>query len=316
MSVVVIGDINVDMEIRLPRESLVTNPTNPDPRLLGGGSAANTAAALGRLGVESKFVGTVGNDSFGTFAKENLHDSGVDVDLVGTTSTSPTVVVVTVVPPDGDRLIYVWPPSGGAHQEVTPELAVGAVVGAEWLHVSGICLRVAPAREAILAAMTAARSAGVPVSLDLNLRLENWGWQGEFRTVIEQAVGLCDVVMGTAIDEIVPLAGLDDPLDAAQAIAANARVVIARFGAQGCAGCSADGVVEMPSFDVDAVDTVGAGDAHNAGFIYASLNGRGLEESLRWGNAVAALTVSRSGARSTPSLVEVESFLNDNIERP
>ena len=75
MRVVVIGDINVDMEIRLPHGSQVTTHANPDPRLLGGGSAANTAAALGRLGVDSRFVGTVGDDSFGSFAKENLHES-------------------------------------------------------------------------------------------------------------------------------------------------------------------------------------------------------------------------------------------------
>ena len=125
MSVVVIGDINVDMEICLPQGPTVVAHANPDPRLLGGGSAANTAAALGRLGLDSRFVGTVGEDSFGRFAKENLREAGVDVDLVDTTSDDPTVVVITVVPPDGDRLIYVWPSSGGAHKEIRAGVAVG-----------------------------------------------------------------------------------------------------------------------------------------------------------------------------------------------
>jgi len=309
MSVIVIGDINVDMEICLPQGPRVVAHGNPDPRLLGGGSAANTAAALGRLGLDSRFVGTVGEDSFGRFAQENLREAGVDVDLVDTTSDDPTVVVITVVPPDGDRLIYVWPSSGGAHQEIRSGVAVGAVEGADWLHVSGICLRVAPARDAMLEAMAYARSIDVPVSLDLNLRLENWGWGGDFRRVIEQAIDLADIVMGAAADEIMPLSGSEDPLTAAQDIAGSERIVVERLGEEGAVGCDADGIVSVPSFEIDVVDTVGAGDAHNAGFIYAQLLGLDLEASLRWGNAVAALTVSHQGARGTPSLADVESLL-------
>ena len=79
MTVVVLGDANVDMEIRLPQPDIDRAHSNPDPRLLGGGSAANTAAALGRLGVECKFVGVVGSDSFGRHATESLAEAGVDV---------------------------------------------------------------------------------------------------------------------------------------------------------------------------------------------------------------------------------------------
>ena len=58
MKTVVIGDLNIDMEIRLPHGDRVAAHSNPDPRVLGGGSAANTAAALGRLGADCRFVGT------------------------------------------------------------------------------------------------------------------------------------------------------------------------------------------------------------------------------------------------------------------
>ncbi len=309
MRVLVVGDINVDMEILLPHREQVDIHSNPAPRLLGGGSAANTAAALGRLGVHCQFVGTVGDDSFGSFARTSLGKAGVDVALVESTPQAPTVTVITVVPRDGDRLIYVWPPSGGAHQEIDSEVAVEAVHGADWVHISGICLRLSPAREALLATMTHAKTLGIPVSLDLNLRLENWGWDDAFREVMETAVELCDIVMGSGTDEVAPLAGITDPLAAARHLAARHGTVVTRLGPSGSFACSADGEVAVPGFAVEVADTVGAGDAHNAGFIVSMLRGSDLGEALRWGNAVAALTISTPGARSTPTLAEVENLL-------
>ncbi len=309
MTVVVLGDANVDMEVRLPHPDIDRAHSNPDPRLLGGGSAANTAAALGRLGVECKFVGVVGSDSFGRHATESLAEAGVDVSGVETTRDSPTVTVITVVPVDGERLIYVWPPTGGAHAELSAKAATTALKSGDWLHVSGICLRVSPARESILAAMKQSRGAGVPVSLDLNLRLENWGWDGGFREVVEEAVSYSDVVMGSAMDEIVPLAGVQGVADAARKLAGLDRIAVARLGSDGAMVAWDDRVVSVPSFEAVSADTVGAGDAHNAGFIAARLRGSGVEEAVLWANALAALTVSRHGARSTPTMAEVEALL-------
>jgi sugar/nucleoside kinase (ribokinase family) len=64
-----------------------------------------------------------------------------------------------------------------------------------------------------------------------------------------------------------------------------------------------------PAFDVPIVDTLGAGDAFDAGFIAACLAGHDTRESLRWGNAVAALKIGRPGARGTPSREELEALL-------
>jgi fructokinase/2-dehydro-3-deoxygluconokinase len=309
VSVVVVGDANVDLELRLPEPGSGAVHANPDPRLFGGGSAANTAAALARLGVSCRFVGAVGDDGYGRFATASLEEAGVDVGGVVATRRAPTVMVLVVVPPDGDRLIYVWPPTGGAHADLDPETATAGAADADWLHVSGICLRVSPAREAVLAAMEQAQSAGVPVSFDLNLRLENWGWEAAFRDVAMAAVERADVVVGAATDEIAALAGVTDPVEAALTLSGDERLVIARRGASGAIGCSSDGVVSVPGFEVAVVDTVGAGDAFNAGFIAARLRGAGVGDSLRWGNAVAALTIARHGARSTPSSSEVQGLL-------
>lgn len=309
MSVLVVGDTNVDLEIRLPSDVHRKTHANPDPQLFGGGSAANTAAALARLDVACRFAGAVGDDSFGRFAVESLSEAGVDTGGVVVAPEEPTVAVLAIVPPDGDRLIYVWPPSGGAHGALEPSHVVGAVTGSTWLHVSGICLRVEPARDAVLAAMERARTERIPVSFDLNLRLENWGWEAGFREVVETAVEHADVVLGAASDEIGALAGIDDPVEAARSVAGADRLVIARLGAAGAVACTEDEVAAVSGFVVDVVDTVGAGDAFDAGFIAARLEGMNVTGALRWGNAVAGLTVAQPGARSTPTRHEVESLL-------
>ncbi len=308
MSAVVIGDANVDLEIRLPTGSGPTH-ANPDPEMSGGGSAGNTAAALARLGVPTRFVGAVGDDAAGRFAIDSLSAAGVDVSQIATTTIDSTVMVVVVVPPDGDRLIYVWPPRGGAHASLDIGRATEALDDADWLHVSGICLRVAPARDALLAAMDRARAARVPISLDLNLRLENWGWEAGFRDVIVDAVGRADVVLGSAADEIAELGGASNPVAAARALAGDERLIVARLGPGGAMAIDSREVTAADGLAVDAIDTVGAGDAFNAGFIAARIEQRSIGEALAWGNAVAASTITRRGARSTPSRSEMEALL-------
>ena len=310
MSVVVIGDANVDLEIVLPRGQRPGTQANPEPCLFGGGAAANTASALARLGVGCRFVGTVGDDSYGRFAIAALSQAGVDTSGVESTGRAPTVMVIVVVPPDGERLIYVWPPTGGAHGELRAETAERSVRDAEWLHVSGLCLRASPARDSVLGAMERARQLGVPVSFDLNLRLENWGWDDGFRRAVDDGIERSDVVLGAAVDEIIPLAGVADPVEAATALAGDDRLVIARLGSDGAVACFRDQTIRQPGFPVDVVDTVGAGDAFNAGFIAARHHhGADVSRALRWGNAVAALAIRRAGARSTPTLSEVEALL-------
>lgn len=278
--------------------------------MFGGGSAANTAAALARLGESCSFVGTVGDDSSGRYAVESLRQAGVDTGLVETTADESTVTVITVLPTDGDRLIYVWPPRGGAHGDLQPTQTLAALEGSDWLHVSGICLRLSPAREAILETMQRAKEAGIPVSFDLNLRLENWGWEDNFRNVVESAMQSTDIILGAATDEIIPLAGMNDPIQAATLLAGPDRLVVARLGKEGAVACSAYGIAKASSFDVEVVDTVGAGDAFNAGFITARRRNLDTAEALRWGNAVAALTIAGAGARSTPNTDEVERLLS------
>jgi sugar/nucleoside kinase (ribokinase family) len=160
--------------------------------------------------------------------------------------------------------------------------------------------------------MQLAREAGVKVSLDLNLRLETWGMDESFRPVIDLAVSLADVVFGSGKDEILPFTGLDSIQEGAEKLSAGERTVIARLGSEGALVVAPEEVFSSPAFEVEVVDTLGAGDAFNGGFICAYLEGHDLQESVRWGNAAAAIKIGNKGARGLPAKKELIEFLERN----
>ncbi len=180
-----------------------------------------------------------------------------------------------------------------------------------------MCLRHEPVASAVLEAMQVARAAGVPVSLDLNLRLELWGLPRAVETAVAEAVDLADVVFGSGPEEIVPFArarehDVGSVETAALALAGDARTVVARLGAGGALAATPEGrLVRSPGFAVELRNPVGAGDAFDAGFIAARVEGLPLAEALRWGNAVGALKVHREGgARDLPNRTQVGLLLD------
>ena len=317
----VVGDANVDLTLHVPARLPDGRREVREPVVSSGGTAANTARGLGTLGVPVAFAGAVGDDAFGRQVTADLAACGVDTSALAVAPEAATCQVIALIEPDGERSLVVWPADGGALRWLRPQdVPAEAVASASWLHTTGMCLRDAPVRDAVLAAMASARAAGVPVSIDLNLRLELWGLDAARRAAVERAIALADVVLGSGPEELVPLAaamggsaaGEDDGVElAARSLAGGARTVVARLGGDGVLACTAEGaVLRSPAFSVNVANVVGAGDAFNAGFVAALVGGRGLADALRWGNAVAACRVARpAGSRDLPTRAEVEALL-------
>lgn len=309
--VVVLGDANADMVIHLPDRSVrPLDLTHSVPNVQGGGTAGNTAVALARLGVPVMFAGTVGDDGYARSIAEEFVREGVNTDGLIRLPDAFTPVVIAMVEPDGERMLVVWPPKNGADKQLQQtDVDMNRIKKAAWLHTTGMCLRDSPVRETILHTMQAARAAGVTVSVDLNLRIEVWGWDERLKQTIEQAIASADVVFGSGREEMLPVSGQATMEDAVQALSAGKRIVVARLGVEGALAASPEGVCHIPAFPARVVNTVGAGDAFNGGFIAARLNGHDLAEALRQGNAVAALKIQREGTRELPTRAEVEALL-------
>jgi len=311
---VVLADVNVDLTLDLPDRSIPKAERRlSEPRISGGGTGGNTAAALAALGTPVEFHGTIGDDAFGRWVTEDFRQAGVGLHGLVVLHDASTAQVIALLEPDGERYLVIYPPTGGAHTHMRPEhLNHGLLAGASWVHTTGMCLRASPLTESILAGLAMARDAGVPTSIDLNLRIELWGLSDEVRATMEAAVALSDVVFGNGTEEVMPLARADSIEAAARVLSDGKRTVVARVGAGGAIACAPDGtLIHAPGFPAAVVNTIGAGDSFNGGFITAMTEEKPLTEALRWGNAVGALKVARPGGpRDLPGRAEVEALLN------
>ncbi len=308
----IVGDACVDLILRISGGT--DSPTTAAfPSLSGGGTSANSAVGLARLGVPTALVGVVGDDGYGRYVRSDLEREGVDTSGLVTDRDSFTGLVMAVIDHHGERILFGWPPSGGAHTRLNPSHVDRARIReACWLHTSGVSMAESPARDAALLSMSYAREANVPVSFDLNLgpALAGGAMSKDFLETIWRAVELSDYVLGSATDEIAQLLPGQSFEDGATELAGAHRSVVARLGAGGALLVSTTHRETISAFHVQVIDTLGAGDAFNAGFITACLEGRNQRTAVQWGNAAAALKIGRSGARGTPTRDELDLFFS------
>ncbi len=317
--VLLIGDVNFDMVIQLPPgdsedEALKDLPSTPNT----GGTTGNVALALARLGVETRLVCAVGQDGHGRFISRSLVEAGVDTRHLLVTPDHDTLVMTVVVDRSGQRYFSRFP----AFQHAASFYPVGKLTAADiaqvgWLHSSGASFDHGTTSAAALQAMGWARQVGVPVSFDLNLRSQSKDRFGSDFADIRQAVALSGYILGSGTDEMTHLVGLTDPLEAARTLSDGRRTVIARAGAQGAFMIAPSGdVSHVPAFPVKVTNTLGAGDTFDAGFIAGIVAGVAPLEAIRWGNALAALSIAREGAASAITLDMLQVLLSRNSPRP
>lgn len=311
---ILFGDVCVDLVLSVPEETGRAR-RQASPEVHGGGTVANTAVALARLGVETHFVGVVGDDLFGREALAELVAEGIDISCVERSGRRPTMIVIALIDGTGQRTVLGWPRRDQAFAELHERQLAGLELTArDWLHTSGVCMVQEQGRRATLRALDQARARQVRSSFDLNLRL---GLEGDslpagYVEALWAAIGRADFVLGSADEELFHL--VPDALDPQTATARLARegqcVAIMREGSVG-AHVSEFGspAATIPPFRVPVVDTLGAGDSFDAGFMEAGLSGCSLAEQVTRGHAVAALQIGRVGARSAPRRQELDRFL-------
>lgn len=309
------GDICPDLIIPYGASLDLRDGTDIDPEQLSvqvshGGSVANTCVGIARQGVPTLFCGTVGNDGYGRMLYDGLVSEGVDVSMFRKDDDCRTVLVLIVMDQSGERMTFACPRRHASQHSIRKDqLPDGIEERIGWLHCAGITLREPPACDVQLDLMRRCRKAGVPVSLDVNVRVESIK-DPIFTENIRQAAELCTVLLGSAADEIAPFAGTKDPVAAACSLVRANRVVIARDGAHGASVYTEQGTFHQDAFPVTVKDAVGAGDAYNAGFVAAQMKGLSPAESNRMACATAAFCVTGDGGRATPTTEQLTAFLH------
>jgi len=262
-----------------------------------GGSAANVAVGLARLGRRVGFVGKLGDDEHGRLLLEAFEEEGVDTQGVIAEAGRPTATCFIAVDCRGERIIVALP--GVAVIERVEELdleylrrARAVYIGPSYPEVA--TTTVAAVRESGGTVFCAPGGVHVPVEV--------------LGPVLERT----DVLL-VSRTEALALAGQPSPDEAARTLREmGPQVVVETLGPEGALVASGAGLIRIPSFDVpDALDTTGAGDGFAAGLIAGFLEGLDWEAAARMGCTVAALKIRHVGARSgLPTREEVARFVD------
>lgn len=313
--VLCLGDICVDLIIPYAaalkiKAGEAADGLSADAKPVDGGSVANTACTLARLDIPAQFCGTCGADAYGDMLKRGLEREHVDASLLRMDAEKPTQMVLLVLNEQGDRTAFACPAHLGSQHAIVPEQIPSDITSRiSWLHCTGMMLREDPAASTQLDLMRRCKSAGVPVSFDINVRVEALK-SPLFFDNLQKAAASADYILGSAIDEIPMLANEHDAQLAAKKLASSGATVISRSGDQGADLYDGQTHLHSPAFPVTVVDTVGAGDTFDGAFIAAKLLGLSDADALREANAAAAICVSKSSGRSGPTRAELDTFLS------
>jgi sugar/nucleoside kinase (ribokinase family) len=287
IDVLVVGELNVDL--------ILTGDVTPafgqaeklvdDAALTLGSSSAIFACGMARLGLGVAFIGKVGDDEFGHLVLRTLQERGIDTAGVVIDPTIKTGLSVILSRPD-DRAILTHLGSIAAlrYDEIDQTL----LPRARHLHLGSYFL-LDSLRPDIPALFDAARTHGLTTSLDTNYDPTEQ-WNSDLAEVLVRT----DVFMPNKT-ELHAISGVDNLAAALQAMAGPGLQVAVKLGPDGAIAQREDEVVRADPLPVSVVDTTGAGDSFDAGFVYGYLAGWDLSRALRLGCVCGSLSTRAAG---------------------
>jgi 2-dehydro-3-deoxygluconokinase len=260
-----------------------------------GGDSQNVAIAASRQGATAGYLTSLGQDWMGDAFLDLWKSEGLDASRVSRHPTAPTGVSFVTHGPAGHKFDYLR--KNSAASLMTPEtLARDYIASAKFFHLSAIGQAISEsARATCNAAIATARTAGVKVSYDTNLRLRLWDLDTA-RKKIDETIALCDIAL-PSLDDSQQLTGLIAPDAIADYyLKLGAPMVVLKMGAEGSMIATSAGRHRLPPHRVDAVDATGAGDTFDGAFLARLLEGDDPVTAGRYANVAAALSTCGYGA--------------------
>jgi sugar/nucleoside kinase (ribokinase family) len=297
-----------------PFDILVAGEINPDLILTGdvepafgqveklvdsaaltiGSSSAIFACGAARLGLKVAFVGMCGNDIFGRFMLDEMSERGVDISPVIVDSSRQTGLSI-ILNRGSDRAILTH--AGCIASLRAKQVTDDLLQKARHLHIASYFLQTA-LQPGLPDLFHRARALGLSTSLDTN-----WDSSGQWRG-LDELLRLLDIFLPNE-NEAMALTGAVTVEDAITCLSQTCGTVAVKLGANGAIGKRGNETTQTPALKVEVMDTVGAGDTFDAGFLYGWLNGWSLEKALRLAAVCGSLsTRAAGGTAAQPTLDE------------
>ena len=283
----VVGELNADLilyglppKLELEREHLAS-----DFSMTLGSSSAIFAHNISLLGSRVGFTSCIGSDPLGKFCVDRLSESGVDISGVKTLSGENTGVTV-ILPSAKQRHILTY--LGTTQNLQLAHLDFSYLRSASHFHLSSFFLLRA-LRPNLPELFLQMKQAGLTTSLDTNDDPENL-WADDVKSVLKNV----DVFLPNE-EEARKLTGASDVHSALDALSQIVPIVVIKCGSQGAIAKRGHERFRAAAVSTQPVDTVGAGDSFNAGFLHKFILGANLQDCLEYGNATACLSTTRAG---------------------
>jgi len=301
MKIIVFGSINMDFIARtsrlpVPGETII----GYDFQNLPGGKGANQAVACARIGAETMMIGCIGSDIFGDNIITELKNSGVNVSLISRNNRVSTGVALITVNETGENNIIIIPGANGKVGETELMILEGALEKADIL-----LLQLEIPVDIVLQAAILGKEKKVTVILD----------PAPAQKFPEELLRLVDIFTPNEI-ETASLVGFnidswDKASDAAHIfLKKGVRHSVIKMGNRGTLLTNQKFEQIYPSVPVEAIDTVGTGDAFNGALAVALSEGKTINEAVQWGNAAGAFTATKKGTQTAmPSRSELTVML-------
>jgi 5-dehydro-2-deoxygluconokinase len=307
MDIVILGRVGYDLYSEEPNVPL------PQVRRFSrylGGSSANMAVGLARLGAKVGIIACLGNDSLSEFLAGFLTSEHVDTSHLQTAAGYlPSLCLTEVSPPDRFPQVFYRRDPADTRLQVTEE-DLQYIDASRMFITNGTSLCASPSRESTFRALERARKSGCRVVLDVDYRAMSWPGPEEAGLAVRLALPFVDVLIGNELElTIVTGAGsLDDAVGCLRE--ASVPMLVSKLGDKGTRVWTGSESVFLAPYSVEVVSTIGAGDGFASGFLYALSRDFPAVECLHYGNAAAAIVVSRlSCSEAMPTLAEVEDIM-------
>ncbi|MBU8906684.1 sugar kinase [Desertibacillus haloalkaliphilus] len=262
-----------------------------------GGAELNFALGCSRLGLDAGWVSRLGNDEFGRYILNFVRGEGVDVSEVKLVDEYPTSLNFKEIMEDGSGRTFYYRKQSPTSTMTVESLNEEYFKQAKLLHITGVFPAVDPKNNLpiIKQMVLLAKKHGLLVSFDPNIRLKLWS-KDEAREALVELLPDVDVFL-TGADEADILLGVNEPTAIIEKCKEFGISHIAiKQGEKGSVGYHNGQTIEAPPVPPKkVVDTVGAGDGFDAGFVYGVINSWSLEKTLHFANTIGSMVVSVSG---------------------
>ncbi len=286
LDIIVIGELNIDLVLRkVPLPQYEKEFLAEDMEFTMGSSSAITAFNLSAIGKKVAFLGKIGDDFFGNFMVQELNIGGVDTSHIlvdKNLKTGATIVVAN--PPQKALLTY----SGAMTELRLGDLKWDFIKNARHVHLGCFFLQTG-LRKDVGQIFSTAKKFGLSTSMDTN-----WDPDDKWGEDLMEALKFTDIFLPNK-EEALRITKSSNPEDAVVRLSELVEVSVVKLGKEGSILCKDRNVIREPTFPVEEIETTGAGDSFNAGFLSQYLEGKDWRTCLRYGNACGAIAVTEMG---------------------